>query len=183
MALVFGHNEFDVERIGCSVKIADDNVAKLMYYLSCVCNAIECDQDEDIRRFTNYSNWYHLSTDEKKLLLVMCYTFSPDVFDGKVFFHSDELCQGSANEFYKISQVRQRLIAVESIIIAGRTHQVTKIMTYTMPWMRTYYFEPMQRLARQLANYSERPQITSSQYRRSMPSPPVTNNDCCCVIS
>jgi hypothetical protein len=142
-----------------------------------VCNTIDIDQDEDIRRFTNYANWMWLSDEEQKLLLVLCYTFSPDVFDGKVFFNIEELCVDSSNEFYEISQVRQQLVAVESIIIAGRARHVTKIMTFKMSWMRTYYLEPMQRLARQFAAQSSRHQSS-----RLLPSPKDDSGCCCCTI-
>jgi hypothetical protein len=57
------------------------------------------------------------------------------------------MCGSSSNNFYEISQVRNRLGVVGSILIAGRTRQVTKIMTYKMAWMRRNYLEPMSRLA------------------------------------
>jgi hypothetical protein len=171
MALVVGRNEIGVKRIGRVTTVPDNDVARLMYYLTCVCCAIDCDQDGDIRRFTNYANWALLSTEEQKLLVVLCYTFSPDVFEGKVFFHNEALCIQSSNTFYEINQIRHQLLAVESIIIAGRVHQVAKIMIYKMSWMKTNYLEPMQRLARRF----------SGQSSQSL-SAPVVDNDCCCII-
>ena len=166
MALVAGRNEYGIKRIGRLTAVPDNDVARLMYYLCCVCTAIECDQNEDIRRFTNYANWTRLSIDEQKLLLLLCYTFSLDVLEGKVFFHCPELCIQTSNEFYQINQIRHRLIAVESIIIAGRAHTVTKIMTYKLLWLQKNYLEPMQGLARRLSSRSVS----------------VVNNDCCCTI-
>ena len=176
MALVFGRDELEVKRTGRQTTVANNDVARLMYYLNCVCTSIDCNDDEDIRRFTNYNNWNYLSADEQKLLVVLCYTFSPDVFEGKVFFHIEELCGDFTNEFYEINQIRDRLVAVESIIIAGRAHDVTKIMVYKMTWMRTYYLEPMQRLARRFANQS-------SEYESSRLLTHSASNDgmdCCC---
>ena len=189
MAVVIGRNEVGVKRTTVPVTVANNDIARLMYYLNCVCTAINCNHDEDIRRFTNYINWTRLSYEERKLLLVLCYTFNPNVFESKVFFHLEELCVQFSNEFYEISQVRHRVVAVESIIIAGRAHQVNKIMTYKMTWMRTYYLEPMQRLARQFAAESSRPQLSAPQRhpeprpqpRRQAPSP-VVDNGCCCTI-
>ncbi|CAF1242395.1 unnamed protein product [Rotaria sordida] len=60
---------------------------------------------------------------------------------------SDALCGDSGNEFYEFSQIRHQLMAVRSILIAGRTRQVNKIMTYKLSWMRNNYFGPMNRLA------------------------------------
>ncbi len=124
----------------------NNDVARLMYYLKYVCTAIDCNNDNDIQRFTNYQNWARLSFEEQHLLFALCYTLSPDVFEDKVFFHCEELCVQFSNEFYKISQVRHQLVAADSIIIAGRTRQVNQIMTYKMEWMETYYLGPMRRL-------------------------------------
>ncbi|CAF3729909.1 unnamed protein product [Rotaria sordida] len=74
------------------------------------------------------------------------YALSPDVLDNKVFFHSDALCGNSANQFYEFSQIRHQLMTVQSILIAGRSRQVNKIMTYTLSWMQNNYFGPMSRL-------------------------------------
>jgi hypothetical protein len=186
MAVVFGRNEIGIERTGVRVTVASNDTAKLMYYLSCVCNTIECNQDEDIRRFTDYRNWTRLSNEEQKLLVILCYTFSPDVFDDKVFFRSDALCGDLGNQFYTINQVRQQLVAVQSIIIAGRSHQVSKIMTYKMSWMQDYYLEPMKRQAQRLAAEPTRRQLPPPTQRQYRPQPvravPTANSDCCCTI-
>jgi len=97
-----------------------------MYYSNCVCTTIECNDEIEIRRFKNYSNWHNLSTDEKQKLFVLCYTLSRDMFDNNVFFQSDALCMEIANEFYEISQVSSQLVAARSIAIAGRTHRFSK---------------------------------------------------------
>ncbi|CAF2896074.1 unnamed protein product [Rotaria sp. Silwood2] len=155
-------NEIGIKDIGRSVTVPGNDVAKLMYYLNCVCFSIDCNDDPDIRRLTNYDNWSSLSVDEQKKLLVLCYAFSPDVFDNKVFFQSDALCQNSSNKFYEISQIRHQVLAVSTIVVAGRARQVNKIMTYTMSWMRLYYLEPMQRLAKRLADQQPQRQRQSS---------------------
>ena len=120
MAVVFQRNEVEFERTGVQVNVPNNDVARLMYYLQCVCTSINCNNDPDIQRFTNYKNWSYLSIDEQKALVVVCYAFSADVLDNRVFFHSDTLCVVGRNEFYTINQVRDRLLAAESIIIAGR---------------------------------------------------------------
>ena len=145
-------NELNVKRTGRSVTVPNNDVARLMYYLHCVCTSIDCNDDPDIQRFIDYNNWHYLSDREQRILLGICYKFSPDVFNGKVFFHSEELCDSRFNEFYQINQVRHQLLAAESIIIAGQTREVNQIMVYTMQWMRTYYFNPMERLASPLIN-------------------------------
>lgn len=138
-----------IREFGTTATIPDNDVAKCMYYLSCVCAVIDSD-DSTIRRYTNYRNYWLLSASEIEIVYKLCLTLSPDEFEDKVFFESDVLCGSSGNNFYEINQVRNRLGVVGSIIIAGRTRQVTKIMTYKMSWMRTNYIGPMSRLADQL---------------------------------
>jgi len=56
----------------------------------------------------------------------------------------------SGNKFYKVSQVRHQLLAANSVVVAGRTRQVKRIMTYKQSWMQYYYYEPMERLEYQI---------------------------------
>jgi hypothetical protein len=147
---ILNQNENEVKGLTILATIPDNDVAKLMYYLSCVCTTIISDEDEDTRRFTNYSKWAELSTEDQKLLLNLCQTFSPDVLEDKVFFHNRELCTQFDNQFYELIQIHDKLVAADSIDIADRTYQVTKIMVYKMTWMQKNYLEPGQRLAKQL---------------------------------
>jgi hypothetical protein len=141
-------NQFGFERTSVPVTVPDNDTARLMYYFDCVCNTIEYN-DNDVSRYRNFRNWSSLTYGEIRVLLVLCLTISPDVLDNKVFFQSDALCGTSTNKMYKVSQVSHQLLAVQSIVIAGRRCQVNKIMTYKMSWMYEYYINPIQRLARQ----------------------------------
>ncbi|CAF2038812.1 unnamed protein product [Rotaria magnacalcarata] len=136
--------------------VPNNDVARLMYYLNCVCTVIEYN-DNNIRRYCNCQNWSSLSSEEVRVLLVLCLTLSPDVFNNKVFFQSDELCGNSANKFFEISQVRDQLLVVESIAVADQTRHVNQIMTYKMSWMRQNYFDPVQRLSRPVNPRNQRP--------------------------
>jgi hypothetical protein len=94
----------------------------------------------------------HMSINQVWQLILLCYTFSPNVFENKVFFESDAFCGNSPNKFYQINQTSNKLLAVSSIVIAGQTRQVKQIMTYKMSWMKSYYIEPMLRLAQRFGN-------------------------------
>ena len=159
MAVYYERDEVRLELSGHRVTVADNDVARLMYYLHCVCTAIDCNNDDNIRRFIDYDRWSSLSAAEQVALIALCYTFSPDVFIDKVFFNSDALCGDLGNQFYKIHQVRSQLLAAESIVIAGQVRRVNQIMTYKMIWMKTYYLDPMKRLVARLGTTSQRPAI------------------------
>jgi hypothetical protein len=143
---MFQRSNIGVREYGTTVSVPDNDVARCMYYLNCVCAVIDYN-DANIRRYTNYREYWRLSNDEVEIVYRLCLTLSPDEFEDKVFFQSDAMCGSSANNFFEISQVQNRLGVVGSIVIAGRSRQVTNIMTYKMSWMRANYFGPMSRLA------------------------------------
>jgi hypothetical protein len=146
---MFQRSNIGIREYGTTISVPDNDVARCMYYLNCVCAVIDCD-DANIRRYTNYEKYWLLSAAEVEIVYKLCLTLSPDEFEDKVFFESDAMCGSTGNNFFEISQVRNRLGVVGSILIAGRTRQVTKIMTYKMSWMRANYLGPMSRLADRL---------------------------------
>jgi hypothetical protein len=129
MAFYYEHDEVHFEQTGHVVTVRDNDVACLMYDFNCVCIAIDCKNDDDIRRSIDHSRWSSLSADEKVALIALCYTFSPDVFLNEVFFPSDALCGDLGDPFYKIHQVRSHLSAAESIVIAGQVRHANQMMT------------------------------------------------------
>jgi hypothetical protein len=134
-------------------------------------NKAHCTDDREICRFIDHHNWSTLSIDDQKRLLALCYTFSPDVFEDKVFFQSETLCQGAPNRLYEISQVRHQIIAVSNIVVAGRNRQVNKIMAYTMPWMHYCYIQPMKGLVQSLSEH-ERPSQRLAEQGKQRPRKP-----------
>jgi hypothetical protein len=150
------HKQYGIKDISVTVNVPQNDTARLMYYLNCVCQAIQYD-DNNISRYRNYNNWSQLSNEDIRLLVVLCYTLSPDVFNNKVFFQSDALCGNNANKFFEINEVNHQLLAVQSIVVAGRTCRVNKIMTYKMSWMQNNYLNPMRNLAERLNNRNRTP--------------------------
>ncbi|CAF1067791.1 unnamed protein product [Adineta steineri] len=143
---VYQQSNYGIRETGTTTSVPNNDIARCMYYLKCVCSVIDCN-DANILRYTNYNNYWILSDSEDEIVYKLCLTLSPDEFEDKVFFESDAMCGSSGNNFFEISQVQNRLGVVGSILIAGRTRRVTSIMTYKMSWMRTNYFGPMSRLA------------------------------------
>jgi hypothetical protein len=143
---VWQRQNFDLRETGVSVSIPNNDIAKCMYYLQCVCNVIDC-EDANLKIFTNYRNYRALSDDEDEMVYKLCLMCSPDILDEKVFIENEALCGSSHNNFFELSAVKNTLGVVGSIFIAGRTREVKKIMTYKMSWMHTFYLEPMARLA------------------------------------
>ncbi|CAF1383249.1 unnamed protein product [Adineta steineri] len=147
MARYFEFNDgVNFNRFGGPASVLDDNLAKFMYYLNCVCTVIEYD-DDDMEQYTDYENYRWLTPYQRQRVFLLCKVLSPDEFEDRVFFENDDMCgYGSSNAFYKITQVRNQLMTVSSILIAGQRRNVKKIMTYKQSWMQNNYYEPMQYL-------------------------------------
>jgi hypothetical protein len=138
--------DLNFERIGKRASVPDNDIAKCMYYLKCVCTAIDYD-DDDMKQYTDYDNYRWLTPYQRQRVFILCKVMSPDEFEDKVFFESDALCGPSLrNQFYEVTKVRHQVVAAHSIIIAGQRRQVKKIMAYKQSWMQYYYYEPMRRL-------------------------------------
>lgn len=166
---MFQNTNYDVRMFGQKVDVPDAPVARIMYYLDCVCTVIDYD-DNNIRRYRNYSNWMNMSDEEDKLIFVLAATLSPDELEDKVFFENAALCPTTSNQFYEIGQVRNQLLVVQSIMIGGRTRQVKKIMAYTSGWMQRNYHQPLQALAYRFSPQGQREEA----YRRAQLSQACT---------
>lgn len=141
----FSSTEFDFTKFGTTVSVPNADIAKIMYYIDCVCTVIEYD-DQDISRYRNYANWANMSDEEDRLIFILALAFSPKDLEGRVFFNNPQLTGDSSNQFYEIGQVQRSLVVVQSILIAGQQRRVKKIMAYTPAWMQRNYFEPMKNL-------------------------------------
>nr|XP_022310021.1 uncharacterized protein LOC111115543 [Crassostrea virginica]XP_022310051.1 uncharacterized protein LOC111115557 [Crassostrea virginica] len=172
MALSLNNVRLHVKATGTTVQVPANPRAKLMYYLSCVCNALQLDTSDtrNIARLKDYQNYAFLTEDEKKQLLVFCAILSPDVLLNKVFFQND-----SSNEFYDIGTVASHLVVSSSIVIGGQKKSIRKIMTFKMSWLQNNYLEPLQALARELD------EAENSRRRRALEA--QRRNDNSCVIS
>lgn len=132
----------DTTQVG---NVPNNDVARLMYYLNCVCYCIDYN-DNDIQRYKNYSNWASLSDEEDLIVFLLSLTLKPDLLLGKVFFQSDALSRDMMGRFYEIGQVSHQMVVAPSLVIAGRTCQVHRILAFKQAWLRTYYIDPINRL-------------------------------------
>jgi hypothetical protein len=141
MAANFGFNNIKVEAIGQKVTIPNDDVAKLMYYLSCVDTVINYNE---IDRLTDYENYDLLSVDGMAELFKLVLLFNPKIFiDAGIFILDPVLVpDDSDNEFYQITDERIGIHVNSEIVIGGRTVKVLKVMACNLDWLNTFYFEP-----------------------------------------
>ncbi|KAH3768983.1 uncharacterized protein LOC127844624 [Dreissena polymorpha] len=124
MALM-GRTQIGMKATGTTVTIPNNPKGKLMYYLSCIKNVLQMDDEiADMNRLTRYNQYYNLSDSDTDLLIVLGLALSPDVLMNKCIFQSDAMCGDSSNEFYEIEAVRSNLLVAGSVMIGGRSRRV-----------------------------------------------------------
>lgn len=84
MAFALENVRLHVKATGTTANVPENPRAKLMYYLHCVCSALQLDSSDtrNIARLRNYENYSSLTEEEKSELLVFPHT----CFSTKYFF-------------------------------------------------------------------------------------------------
>ena len=164
----FNRLQIGLRATGTTVTTPDAPEAELMYYLNCICCVLQLDNTAQMRRLRDYREYYLLDEDDLMALLLMCILLSPDELIGKCIFQDDDMCGDSNNEFYEISAVNTSLVVTDSIVIGGERRRVQKIMVFKMSWLRSNYFEPLQRLNDRLKREREGKERREAAQRRSV---------------
>ena len=146
MALGMERTRIGIEKVGRTVTVPNNPNARLMYYFDCVCSCVETDNDSNIRRLRDYSNYHSLSNEEEALLLTICLALSPDKVMGTIFFPSEEI--SSNNEFFELSAVRTKLVVSDSFLVGGQQKKVQKVMLFKKCWIENFFLEPLRTIER-----------------------------------
>ena len=168
---MFGNfNRVSVKPFGERTTVPDDDVAKLMYYLSCVDTVINYNE---IDRLTDYENYDLLSVDSMTELFKLVLLFNPKIFvDAGIFILDDSLLPyGMDNQFYEITDERIGLHVDDVIFIGGRTVKVLKVMACNESWLLRNYLRPWENILDKTEQYQRR-------YSRPfyIPPPPLIQN-------
>ena len=142
MSATFGFNDLKVRATGYTVQVPNNDIARLMYYLSCVNTVISYDE---INKFSDYRNYNSLNLEEKEILLKLVELLKPEIFiKAGIFIKEDKLIPNNYNnEFYKITDQRIGIHISQEIMIGGKFIRVLKIMACNDTWLNKYYYEPI----------------------------------------
>ena len=77
MSASLGINHLSVQRIGVSVEVPNNNLARLMYYLSCIFTVIQYDENNQL---SDYKHYYNLNEDEINTVYSLSVLFDPKIF-------------------------------------------------------------------------------------------------------
>ena len=117
-----------------AVSIPLHPTARLMYYMDCICNLIDIDDNPHVRRLRDYNN-YHLDGGEIDLLLKLVVLIKPENLFGKCLFINEKLCSQDSNRFLEVSSVRKMLTVTDSFRIAGIERSIRMIMVCKQQWL------------------------------------------------
>lgn len=144
MAFALGFNDVEIKKTGSKTEVPNNNKAKLMYYLNCMCSALDLSEtSRNLQRLRNCNNYASLSVSETTELVVLCGLLNPRLLNDKCIFHSDKACGDLGNQFFEINSKRTTFAAVQSVMIGSVRANVSSIMCYRMDWLKYYYVEPM----------------------------------------
>ena len=200
MANFFG-NRMGIKAIGQRTSVPDNDLARLMYYLSCVDTVI---QYHEIDRLTDYQNYDSLDVEDITVLLELVILFNPKFLVDKGIFILDEslLPNDLDNQFYQITDERIGIHINNEIMVSGRTVKVLKVMACDEEWIFRNYINPLKRAFNKEAEYERRRPLPPPQpvnirppviivqpppKQSYMPPPPAPkrgkeNISCCCCF-
>ena len=161
-------NNVHIETFGERTSVPDDDVAKLMYYLSCVDTVINYNEIDNL---TDYENYDLLTLEEMTLLFKLVLLFNPEIFISAGIFILDEnlLTYGMDNQFYQITDERIGIHVENEIMLGGRSVKVSKVMACNESWLIRNYYRPW----KNIFELTEKYQRYSSPFYVPPPPDPI----------
>jgi hypothetical protein len=138
-------NKFKVEHIGKEVTVANNDYAKLMYYLSCIDSVINYGK---MNMLIDYENYHLLSATQKEIILNLCKKLNPRIFiDAGIFIVDEKLLPDNySNRFYKITDLKVGIKLNQEIVIGGKSVKILKIMVCNSNWIKNNYITPIKNI-------------------------------------
>lgn len=128
--------------------VPNNNMARLMYYLSSVDSLTDFGIPYELKNYDNYNN---LSFDQENQVIALAFLLSPDVFiERGIMINEPRLCGNCNNEFYEISDSRTAVAATREFVIAGKQVRTLKIMAFKMAWIENHFVQPINYYDRRL---------------------------------
>lgn len=188
MALVLGQNRVGIARSDNPTTVPNHPVARLMFYFDCICTVLQI-TDEYAARLRDYMNFYLLTESEMDKLLYFCWLFSPDELINKCIFLNDDLCGEYENGFFELSEITERLLVTDSLMIGNQQRRVKKVMAFKVIFLLKNYYIPIEIYKERLHILLLAMNIIMQERRRiagvdGASETPIrtTNTSSCCII-
>lgn len=132
--------EIGISEIGETVYVPNNDIAHLMYYLSCVNNLIDFGISN---RLTDYANYKNIDFDDENQILKLAIILSPDEFVEKGVMIPVRYLGDSSNKFFRITDSQYALAATRQFVIGGKNVHTLKVMAFEMNWLEKHYSNPL----------------------------------------
>ena len=148
----YGEDNISIIPIGERTTVPNDDVARLMYYLSCVDTVINY---QGIDKLSDFRNYKRLTHDDMIVLFKLVLLFNPEIFlNAKIFILQIEpLPNGADNQFFEITNERIGIHINNQILIGGRTVRVMKFMVCNPAWLMRNYYKPWKNIFEKAESY------------------------------
>ena len=148
----YGEDNISIIPIGERTTVPNDDVARLMYYLSCVDTVINY---QGIDKLSDFRNYKRLTHDDMIVLFKLVLLFNPEIFlNAKIFILQIEpLPNGADNQFFEITNERIGIHINNQILIGGRTVRVMKFMVCNPTWLMRNYYRPWKNIFEKAESY------------------------------
>ena len=132
--------------------VADNAIAKIMYYLKCVSTVINRGDDT----LTEYQNYNELTGEELASVYEVAKIVDPSIFlNAGVFIVNPNLITNTLdNQFFDVAQFGTNASPV--VMVGGSVAKVLKIMVCRENWLSTYYYTPMKILNNSIGATNDR---------------------------
>ena len=176
-----GNNIGNMGPNGYKVDVPENDIARLMYYLSCISTLINYSKKDD--KYTDYEHYSLLTARERLKLIELIALYNPKLFidAGIIIIDTNLLPDGTTdNQFYEITDQRIGFHDKEEIMIDGKSMKILKIMACNTDWLNRNYICPLNNIINspppmlKSNNKSKQNHETSSKMKK--------NEDGCCSI-
>ena len=149
MAATLIADKYNISEFGSETRIPDNDIARLMYYMNCVCVVLEINENSAL---TDYKNYDVLDNDQAKLVYALALAFQPALLiQAGVFIVDSTLLDGDyTNQFFEITNEKIGFHVNQELMIGGKTVRVKKLMACNNKWLSSYYFNPIDRIKMRL---------------------------------
>ena len=138
-------NQIQIRPFGVVADVPDNDVAKLIYYLSCVDTVINYNE---LDKICDYSNYNMLTLEDIDELINFALLLNPKIFisDGIFILDSNLLSKGKENKFYNIKDERISKKLNNEIVIGDKIVYVVKVMACNINWLNRIYYNPLKNI-------------------------------------
>lgn len=126
-------------------KVPQRPLAKLMFYLRAVSRCVDIQELCDLTRWTDFSHYHLLTSQEADEVARLCFALSPDLLRIKCLNPIDSTKGHFDTMFYDVEHAKTRWEQAfsDNITFVGRSLRVTGVLECRADWLEEFYYQPI----------------------------------------